>query len=127
MATFDQRGQKVKKQTNVGGDMYVAQQRINFAAARNAKDVATLLERLIAELNSAAKAGSLEPEVAVDAKHPLEKAVLEAKKPEPQKNRLLEYVAKAKQVMADAVGASKAAATLGTLLGEAWANIKELL
>lgn len=140
MSSFDQRGQKVKKQTNIAGnqykagrEMYVAGGDVRFGDARNQAAFAGELEKFLAELSRAAGAGEIEAEAALDVEHPLKKAVLEAKKPKPDKAKLLDYIGKAKTILTDLAAAStagatvaSAAATLGGMLGKACEAIKTL-
>lgn len=115
MAIFDQRGQHVTYQYNAYGN-------INFGAVENTAGLVEELKKLQAELKEAAKKEAVTGDTAVDAQYNLDKAVIEAQKPAPDKKNLGDYLATAKTVLENvaAVGGlvaalSKAAELVGTL------------
>lgn len=91
-AFFDQRGQQVNYQYNAAGN-------INFGSIDNKIDVATELQKLLAEVDKAAQAGVLSDEVAIDVEAKLKKAIAQAQKPEPSKKTTLGYLNDAKTLM----------------------------
>lgn len=92
MSVFDQRGQQVTYQYNAAGD-------INFGAVVNKVDLVGELEKLKAELKKAQEAGVVDEETALDADHHIQKAVIQAKKPEPDKKSMLDYLNTAKSTL----------------------------
>jgi hypothetical protein len=92
MATFDQRGQRVIYQYNAAGD-------INLSSVQNRVDLVGELEKLQRELTTAVQAGIFDEETAADAPYQVTKAIQEAKKPEPHKGRLLDYLNTAKSLV----------------------------
>jgi len=92
MAVFDQRGQHVIYQFNAAGD-------INFGAVQNRLEVIDQLEKLQTEVNKATEQGALDEEVAVDVEGKLKKAVIQAKKPEPDKKTILARLNEAKVLL----------------------------
>ena len=99
MTVFDQRNQHVNYQYNAAGD-------INFGAVQNKVDVVGELEKLRVEMSKAIEAGILDEETATDAKYQLDKAVQQAKKPEPDKKSVLDYLTAAKDLIAEVAGAA---------------------
>ena len=89
MTIFDQRYQKVMYQYNVNGT-------INFDGVQNRADLVTELQKLQTELTQAKEKGAVQGKPALDAGYNLEKAVLEAQKPAPDKKKLGDYLATAK-------------------------------
>lgn len=89
MTVFDQRGQKVIYQYNVHGT-------INFGAVQTPPDLVGELQKLQAEMQQAVAAGAVQGETATDARYQLDKAVHEAEKPEPDKKKVVDYLAQAK-------------------------------
>lgn len=136
MATYNQRGQKVKNQTNVAGNQYNAGGNIthvegdlvqgdNVAGNKNVfiligKD----LEALQKQVQEAAQSGDLDAETAEDAGHSLRKAAIEAGKEKPDAPKLLGYMDKAKTYLDKAAGVSKSAVGLGASLAAAYAKFK---
>lgn len=89
MAVFDQRGQQVTYQYNAAGN-------INFGAVQNSYDLAAELEKLEEELAKAREGQAIDKLTAAKASTPLLEAAEEAKKPEPNKTTLLDYLKSAK-------------------------------
>ncbi len=99
MAQFDQRGQKVRgPQYNAGRDM-------NIGAGQSAGDIVTVLEDLKKQLEQAQDNGSLSEEVSTDAIYHVTKALQQAKKPNPDKKTILDYLNTAKDLVANIAAA----------------------
>ena len=146
MGGFDQRGQKVGKQTNISGDQYTSGRDIHrvegdvvygdkvagdkIAGDKVAGDknvyvaIGAELQGLVQQVQEAAQTGDLDGDTALDAEYSLKKAALEADKDRPDKSKLLGYLDTAKTLLDKAAAASKSAATLGAALGAAYAKIK---
>src|SRR6266498_1803415 len=92
MATFDQRGQKVTYQYNAAGN-------INFGAVASGADIATELKKLLDEVNKAISAGAIDPENGVDVEAKVKKAIIQAEKPKPEKQSILENIEGAKKII----------------------------
>lgn len=99
MSLFDQRGQNVDTQYNAAGD-------INISSVRNSLEFVQQLERINGEIERAATAKIIDPEVAVDTAAQVKKAIIEAGKEQPSKTRLSEYFGKAKDLLGDATAAA---------------------
>ena len=89
MTIFDQRHQKVTYQYNAYGN-------INIGAVENTAGLLEELKKLQAELQEATKKQAVTGEPAVEARYNLDKAVLEAEKPAPDKKKLADYLSTAK-------------------------------
>ena len=125
---FDQKGQRVEgNQTNVEGDLYQAGGDVNFGAVRSGADVAKMFEALLAALDRATQSGEVEAETAVVVEGALKKGALEAKKAEPDKQKVLGFLSSAKKALGDMSGAAASAVKLAPLLGEACATIERVL
>ena len=105
MTVFDQRHQKVKYQYNFAGN-------VDLDAVQSKAELIEQLEKLQAELARATQQGALEEE-GIQAKSQVEMAVLQAQKPEPDKNKILGYLTQAKDVIAGVT--TTVAATSGLL------------
>jgi|GEM_PF-2183374 len=117
MTTFDQRGQHVNYQYNAAGD-------INFGNVQNNLDLAGELEKVKAEIVKAREANLIDEDAAMDSEYQVNKAIAQAKKPEPDKRTLLEHLNQAKTVLEAFAtvggiveGLSKAAEIAGNLMG----------
>jgi hypothetical protein len=100
MASFDQRGQKVTYQYNSAGN-------INFGAAETGVDVTKELKKLLKEINKATQAGAIDSENGIDIEAKIKKAIIQAEKPQPDKQSILENINGAKTIiegLASAVG-----------------------
>ena len=100
MPTFDQRGQHVTYQYNAEGN-------INFGAATAPADITAELRKLLNELTKASQNGAIDAETAIDVKAKVEKAVIQADKPNPNKENILDNINSAKGLIegiASAVG-----------------------
>jgi len=80
MASFDQRGQKIR------GNQYNAARDMNFGVVQNSTDLITELEKLKEEFAQAKENGVFSEETATDAEYCVTKAVQEAKKPDPNRH-----------------------------------------
>ncbi len=99
---FDQKGQTVKNQTNVAGNLNTSGNYIAgdfFAAARSPTDVLKELEKLKGMVTEAAKESQLDEDTAGDVESNLKKAIDKAKQPEPDKNRIVAYLNSAKSLV----------------------------
>jgi hypothetical protein len=92
MPVFDQRGQSVTYQYNAAGN-------INFDAVENRVELVTELEKLKAEFDRAVQQNVFDEETAIEADSKLKLAIAEAKKPEPNKQTLLERIGGAKTLI----------------------------
>ncbi|MCP2728327.1 hypothetical protein [Limnofasciculus baicalensis] len=92
MSIFDQSHQTVTYQYNAAGN-------INFGAVENRADLISELEKLKAEVTKARDAEVIDAEVATDVDCQITKAVQQAKKPEPNKNTILQYITTAKNLI----------------------------
>lgn len=92
MATFDQRNQKVTNQYNAAGN-------INFGSVTSKDELVVELEKLKSELDNALESGEIEPEIGIDAKAKVEKAMVVAGKENPDKQKILDNIAGAKMLI----------------------------
>ena len=99
MAQFDMRGQRVTNQYIAGRDM-------NFGAVQTPEDLITVLEKLKGELDQAKQAGIISEEEATDAEYQVTKAIQQAKKPDPDKNTMLDHLNIAKGLIEGITSAS---------------------
>ena len=102
-AIFDQRGQQVTYQYNAAGD-------INIGAVQDRADLARELSKLGGEVEKAAAAGSIDKEVATDAKYQVDKAAQQAEKPAPDKDVIVKHLTTASDLVKE-VGAAAGLAT----------------
>jgi hypothetical protein len=96
MSAFDQRGQKVNYQYNSAGN-------INFGTVQNPTDIISELEKLKDEISKAGDAQVIDAEIVTDVQYQIQKAVDQAKKPEPDKNSILEHLGKAKDFLKNVI------------------------
>ena len=94
MSVFDQRGQNVTNQSNQY--IYNAGGNINFGDVQNQADLVTELEKLKSEITKAGDAQIIESDVITDVQYQLQKALDHAKKPDANKNIVVEYLNQAK-------------------------------
>ncbi|MBE0681102.1 MAG: hypothetical protein IH589_04250 [Anaerolineales bacterium] len=92
MSTFDQRGQKVNYQYNIAGNL-------NFGGATTSADVALELKKLLQEVTKATLAGVIDAENGVEVESNIKKAVIQAEKPQPNKQIILDYINGAKAII----------------------------
>jgi len=98
MPVFDQRGQKVNYQ-------YIAARDINFATVQNQADLVNELEKLNSEITKAGNAQVIDAEIVTDVQYQIQKAVDQSKKPEPNKNTIVEHLIQAKDFLINIVEA----------------------
>jgi len=109
MSIFDQRGQTVTYQ-------------YNFGAVGDVAGLLAELKKLQAGLYQAVEQNAVTGEPAVEARYSLDKAILEAEKPAPDKKKVGDYLASARTAIEGVAAASglvialtKAAELVGTL------------
>lgn len=113
---FDQRGQTVQYQYNAAGD-------INFGSAQSRQQIVEELGRLLHELDEATEKKAMDEELAIDVKANVQKAIVEAKKPEPEGNKILKHLSAASGIILRVAATSTALTGLGKGLGEAAAAV----
>ena len=96
MPVFDQRYQQVNYQYNVNG-------MINFDNVQSRVDVVGELKKLQSEVAKATESGALDGEVSTDIKAKIEKAIIQAQKPEPNKKTIMDYLKEARSLLTDIV------------------------
>jgi ribosomal protein S18 len=96
MSVFDQRGQKVVYQYNVAGN-------ISLDAVQNCLDFVRELDKIKAEVSKAGEAEVIQPETVTDVQYQVQKAIDQARKPEPDKKAIVEHLDRAKNFMKDVV------------------------
>lgn len=118
MNTFNQnvQNQHVNYQYNAAGD-------INFAGVQNQVGLVAELEKLQAEVTRAAQAGVIDEETFTDTEYQLKKVVQEVKKPQPDKQSLLQRIQDATTL----IGGIAAASNLVKGFAEAAQTIQRLL
>jgi len=92
MAQFDQRGQKVHTQYNVGRDL-------NFGMVQNSIDLVAELEKLKEEVIKARQNGILDKKQSTEVEHQIAKAAQEAEEPKPHKKTIVEHLTTAKALI----------------------------
>ncbi|BCL78889.1 hypothetical protein ccbrp13_13540 [Ktedonobacteria bacterium brp13] len=107
MTQFHQEHQQVfGQQQNAGGDIHNANQSLTFGTVQRPEDLATLLTQLQDTITHATTDGILPKKTGIDAKAALEKAVVEAEEPKPDKKSLLDYLTTAKTLIESITAAS---------------------
>ena len=101
---FDQRGQQVQYQYNATGG-------INFSAVQKPQEIVLQLQKLVEEIAKAAESDQIDKADAVDARSSIEKAIIHAKKPQPEGGAILRNLEVACSIV------EKAAATAASLIG----------
>lgn len=89
MAKFNMSHQKVKNQ-------YIAGRDIHFGPSDTKEDIVQELKKLLDEVTKAAQDHVINDDVAVDVEANIRKATIQADKPQPDKERILDYLNKAK-------------------------------
>lgn len=115
MATFDQRHQKVNYQYNAAGN-------INLGSVSDRLELTAQLSNIQDELLKAAQQGVVDEDIAVEADSKIKKAVLQTKKPEPDKKTILDSLREAQEI----IGGVAAAAGLFKALAEAIEVVQRL-
>lgn len=116
---FDQRGQKVQTQYNVAGDF-------NFSAAQDRTAALGELRKLLEEIGRAAREGVLDDEAATDAEYAVKKAVQQAEKPDADKQTIVDYLTKAKDVIVGVASGVTAATGFATAISQAIQMVQKL-
>ena len=116
---FDQRGQKVNYQYNAAGD-------INLGAVQHRSDVIDQLEKLQAEIAQAVAGNALDEDTATDVEYRLKKAIQQAKKPEPDRKSIVDYLSEAKGLVAGVATGAAAVGGLVAALTQAIALVQKL-
>jgi hypothetical protein len=93
MAQFDQRHQQVT------GQQYNAGHDISFGAVQNTVDFTAQLEQLQQAVAQTAEQGLIPEETSIDAEAHLKKALVQAKKPTPEKKTLLDHLGATKALL----------------------------
>lgn len=99
MTAFDQRGQKVTYQYNAAGN-------INFEAVKSREMLIVELQKLKDEIEKANQAGVIEQESATDVQYQIQKSIDKSKKPEGDKQGVIEHLNKAKSFVSGIAQAS---------------------
>ena len=94
MAKFNQLKQQVVNQVNAQTVNVV-----NFGSVQNKEELIVELQKLLTEVNKATKAGIIQEDVSVDIESHIKKAVIEAEKPEPKKESILDHIDGAKSLL----------------------------
>ncbi len=92
MAQFDQRGQKVQTQYNVGRDL-------NFGMVQNSVDIVAELGKLKEEVIKARQNGILDSKNSTDVEYHITKAAQEAEEPKPHTKTMVEHLTTAKALL----------------------------
>lgn len=111
-------------QSNSGGDITISDSSIqiagrdlNFGTIRNKLLLISQLEKLKEAIVKAGEMQILSEETAIDAEAEVKKALGQAKKPAPDKKRILNYLTAAKSLIAGITGASGLVTTIVGLEG----------
>jgi hypothetical protein len=100
MTQFHQEHQQVfGQQQNAGNDITNSNQSLTFGAVQGPADLPALLVHLQSAVALATTDGTLPEETGIDANAALEKAVLQTKKPTPDKKSILDYLTTAKSLI----------------------------
>lgn len=100
MTQFHLEHQQVFGQQQIAGnDITNTNQSLTFGAIQRPADLSALLVQLQSAVTQATTDGTLPEETGIDAKAALEKAVLQTKKPTPDKKSILEYLTSAKTLV----------------------------
>ena len=92
MTIFDQRGQTVTYQSNIAGDL-------NLGDVQSKHEAIDQLKKLKAEMGRAVEAKVFDEDVGTDAQYQVNKAVIEAQKPQPDKRTISDRLANAKTLI----------------------------
>jgi AbiTii len=92
MSVFDQRGQNVQTQYNAAGD-------INFSSIQNSTEFVAELIKLKNEFSKVAQEEAIDAEIVTDTEYQLTKAIQQAEKPEPNKEKIIGHLETAKQIV----------------------------
>lgn len=92
---YDQRNQQV------AGNQYNAGRDITFNEVHNRDELISELEKLKTDLSNLLVESELEEDVKADAEYNMTKAVIAAKKAEPEKQTILSHINKVKEILTD--------------------------
>ena len=92
MTQFDQRGQRVNTQYNVGRDL-------NFGTVQNSIDLVAELEKLKEEVIRARQNGILDEKKSTDVEYQIVKAAQQAEEPKPDKKTIIDHLTTAKALI----------------------------
>ena len=92
MPVFDQRGQSVTYQYNVAGNL-------NLESVKNKEELIAQLENLKEEFARATQQNAFDEEIAIRSESELKLAIVEVKKPEPNKQTLLDRIDTVKKLI----------------------------
>ena len=107
MTQFHQEHQQVcGQQQNAGRDIHNANQTLTFGSVQRSEDLAALLTQLQDAIAQATADGTLPKKTGIDTKAALEKAMVEAEEPQPDKKSLLDYLTTAKTLIESIAAAS---------------------
>jgi hypothetical protein len=100
MTQFHQEHQQMYgQQQNAGNDISNTNQVLTFGAVQSPADLSALLTQLQSTVTQATADGTLPEETGIDAKAAIEKAILQTKKPTPDKKSILDYLTTAKSLI----------------------------
>lgn len=99
MTIFDQKGQTVTNQVNVGH--LTIGQVTDFTSLRDE------VEKIIKAVQVAANQKELSEEASIDVEGELKKVIVETKKENPDKSLITKYLSKAKSIIPSALSAAK--------------------
>jgi AbiTii len=92
MSVFNQQGQTVNTQYNAAGD-------INFSSIQNSTEFVAELIKLKNEFSKVAQEEAINAEIVTDTEYQLTKAIQQAEKPEPNKEKIIGHLETAKQIV----------------------------
>jgi hypothetical protein len=84
------------------------------------------LEKLKAEIVKAVDGNALDQDTATDVEYKVQKALQQAKKPEPDKKSIVDYLNEAKQLLVGLVGGATALGGLVTAFNQAIEVVQKL-
>lgn len=116
MAIFDQRNQRVNYQFNIAGT-------VDLTAVENWASFVTQLENIQSEFEKATQAGAIGEDIANDAEYRLRKAIIAAKRPEPEEKTIRDHLNEAKALIEGVTAASG----LVTALAQAVQLVQKML
>ena len=113
MTQFDSPPNQVGIQSNAGGDITIADSMVNiagydlnFGTVQNEQELISQLEKLKEAFVKAGEIQIISEETAIDAEAEIKKAIGQAKKSDPDKKNILDYLSSAKSLIEGIGGAS---------------------
>lgn len=94
MTVFNQKNQSVETQYNALGD-------INIGTSQSSATFVRELEKLKAKITLASESKIISRDIATDAEYEIQKAVNQAKQPDPSKKTIVNYLEKARNTLKD--------------------------